>query len=69
MGVFVELIDPGDKKIFVIELIRKLTGKNLKEAKELIDNVPSIILNTLNLDEANDIKKKFEELGAIVNLR
>ncbi|MEJ5245779.1 MAG: ribosomal protein L7/L12 [Bacteroidota bacterium] len=69
MGVYIELVDPGINKIQVIEIIRKLTKKSLKEAKDMIDSAPVVVTGCLSLVEAQDIKKKFEEVGAVINLR
>ncbi|MCX8054324.1 MAG: ribosomal protein L7/L12 [Ignavibacteria bacterium] len=69
MGVYIELVDPGINKIQVIEIIRKLTKKSLKEAKDMIDSAPVVVTSCLSLVEAQDIKKKFEEVGAVINLR
>ncbi len=69
MGVYIELVDPGINKILVIEIILKLTKKSLKEAKDMVDSAPVVVTSCLNLVEAQDIKKKFEEVGAVINLR
>lgn len=58
----------GDKKIQVIKEIRALTGLGLKEAKELVDNVPKPVKEGLNKEEAESAKKQLETAGAVVEL-
>jgi len=58
----------GDKKIQVIKEVRALTGLGLKEAKELVDGVPKPVKEGLSKDEAEEAKKKLEEVGAVVEL-
>ena len=52
----------------VIKAVRELTGLGLKEAKEIVDNVPAIVLRGISEDEANKIKDMFESLGAKVTV-
>ena len=59
----------GDKKINVIKEVRAITGLGLKEAKDLVDGVPSPIKEGAPKDEAEEIKKKLEEVGATVELK
>ncbi len=59
----------GDKKINVIKVLRELTNLGLKEAKDLIDNVPKPIKEGVSKAEAEEIKKKFEEAGAQVEIK
>ena len=59
----------GDKKIQVIKVVRELTGLGLKEAKEMVDNVPKPVKENVNQAEAEDIKKKLSEAGAGVELK
>lgn len=59
----------GDKKIEVIKAIRAITGLGLKEAKELVEGVPSPIKEGVSKDEAESIKKQLEEAGATVELK
>lgn len=59
----------GDKKINVIKVVRSLTGLGLKEAKELVEGVPSQIKEGVAKDEAEDVKKQLEEAGAQVELK
>ncbi len=59
----------GDKKINVIKVLRDLTNLGLKEAKELIDNVPRLVKEGVSKEEAENMKKKFEEAGATVEIK
>ena len=65
----IELTGVGDKKINVIKVIRSITSLGLKEAKDLADNAPSIVKETVPKVEAEDIKKQLEEAGATVTLK
>jgi len=65
----VELISFGDKKIQVIKEIRAITGLGLKEAKELVDNVPKPVKENIPKEEADEIKNKLEEAGAQVEVK
>jgi large subunit ribosomal protein L7/L12 len=59
----------GDKKINVIKAVREVTSLGLKEAKELVESAPTAIKEGVNKDEAEEIKKKFEEAGAQVEIK
>lgn len=59
----------GDKKINVIKTVRAITGLGLKEAKEMVDGVPSTVKEAASKDESADIKKQLEEAGASVELK
>lgn len=59
----------GDQKIQVIKVVRALTGLGLKEAKEVVEGVPSPIKEGVNKDEAEDAKKQLEEAGASVEIK
>jgi large subunit ribosomal protein L7/L12 len=59
----------GDKKINVIKEIRTITGLGLKEAKDLVDGAPKVVKEGITKDEAAAIKKKFEEVGATVEVK
>lgn len=62
----------GDKKIEVIKLVRDITGKGLKESKDLVDAAaagPQVIKENVKKEEAEEIKKKFEAAGAKVELK
>ena len=65
----VVLAAAGDKKIEVIKEVRAITGLGLKEAKDLVDGAPKPIKEGVNKDEAATIKKKFEEVGAKVEIK
>jgi len=58
----------GDKKIQVIKEVRALTGLGLKEAKELVDNVPKAVKEGMSKDDAEGAKRQLEEAGAVVEL-
>jgi large subunit ribosomal protein L7/L12 len=59
----------GEKKIQVIKVVRELTGLGLKESKDLVDGAPKVIKEAVSKVEAEEIKQKFEEVGATVELR
>ena len=66
----VVLTDAGAKKINVIKVVREVVGGlGLKEAKELVESAPKPIKEGVAKDEAEEIKKKFEEAGATVELK
>lgn len=65
----VELTESGSNKIGVIKVIREITQKGLKEAKDLADAAPQIIKEGVGKEEAQTIKKKLEEVGAKVSLK
>lgn len=65
----VMLTGSGDKKIQVIKVVRELTGLGLKEAKDLVDGAPKAVKEGINKAEAEDIKKKIEEVGGSVELK
>ena len=65
----VVLKDAGDQKIKVIKVVRDATGLGLKEAKELVDGAPKTIKEGVNKDEAEELKAKFIEVGAVVELQ
>ena len=58
----------GGKKIQVIKVVRELTGLGLKEAKELVDTLPSKVKEGVAKEEADQLKEKLEEAGAEVEL-
>ena len=64
----VVLTNAGGQKLQVIKLVREITGLGLKEAKDLADNGGNIKEN-VSMDEANDLKAKFEEAGATIELK
>jgi large subunit ribosomal protein L7/L12 len=59
----------GDKKIQVIKVVRELTGLGLKEAKAVVDEAPKPVKEKVSKAEAEDMKKKLEEVGATVEVR
>ena len=59
----------GEKKVEVIKVVRALTGLGLKEAKDLVEGVPSMIKEAIPKAEAEEIKKKLEEAGAKVDVK
>ena len=65
----VVLVDGGDKKINVIKVVRALTGLGLKEAKDAVEQTPSVIKEGIGQDEAEAAKKELEEAGAKVELK
>ena len=65
----VHLIATGDKKINVIKVVREVTSLGLKEAKDLVDGAPKVVKEGITKDEAAAIKKKFEEVGATVEVK
>jgi large subunit ribosomal protein L7/L12 len=65
----VVLSSVGDKKINVIKAVREVTSLGLKEAKDLVEGAPKTVREGVNKEEAEEIKKKFEEAGAGVEIR
>lgn len=65
----VVLKDFGPKKIEVIKVIRQLTNLGLKEAKELVEGAPCAVKEGVSKEEAEQIKAKLEEVGAIIDLK
>ena len=68
----VELKEVGAKKIDVIKVVRDITGKGLKESKDLVDAAaaaPQMVKENCKKEEAEDLKKKFEAVGAKVDLK
>src|SRR5262245_4910439 len=59
----------GEKKIQVIKVVRELTGLGLKEAKDLVDGAPKPVKEKITKAEAEDVKKKLEEQGAVVQVK
>ncbi|RMF93519.1 MAG: 50S ribosomal protein L7/L12 [Candidatus Schekmanbacteria bacterium] len=64
----VTLKSVGDKKIQVIKEVRAVTGLGLKEAKDLVDGAPKPIKEGVSKEEAEEIKKKVEAVGAVVEI-
>ena len=65
----VELTSFGDSKVKVIKVVRDLTGLGLKEAKELVESAPKVVKEGCGKAEAEELKAKFEEVGATVTLK
>jgi large subunit ribosomal protein L7/L12 len=59
----------GEKKINVIKVVRAHTGLGLKEAKDLVDGAPNTVKEGISKDEAEKLKKEFEEAGATVEVK
>ncbi|HLX07564.1 MAG TPA: 50S ribosomal protein L7/L12 [Thermoanaerobaculia bacterium] len=59
----------GDKKINVIKAVREVTSLGLKEAKDLVESAPATVKEAVSKDEAEAVKKKFEEAGATVEIK
>ncbi|MBI4281709.1 50S ribosomal protein L7/L12 [Candidatus Uhrbacteria bacterium] len=65
----VELTEAGPNKISVIKVVREVTQKGLKDAKDLVDGAPKVIKENATKEEAETIKKKIEEAGGKVTLK
>ncbi len=65
----VVLKDIGPKKIEVIKVVRALTNLGLKEAKDLVEGVPSNVMEAVSKEAANDAKAKLEEAGAVIEVK
>ena len=65
----VVLTNAGEKKINVIKVVREVTSLGLKEAKDLVEGAPKTVKEAVPKDEAAEIKKKFEAVGAQVELK
>lgn len=59
----------GSSKLAVVKLVKELTGKGLKEAKDLVDGAPQTVKEAISKDEAEALKKQLEEAGAEVELK
>ena len=65
----VNLTEIGTEKIKVIKVVREVTSLGLKEAKDLVESAPKALKEGVSKDEAETIKKKFEEVGAKVEVK
>ena len=65
----VELTEVGAEKVKVIKVVREATGLGLKEAKDLVDSAPKMVKEAASKEEAEELKKKLEEVGAKVTLK
>ena len=63
------LTEVGTNKINVIKVVREVTSLGLKEAKDLVDGAPKVVKEGVTKEEAATIKKKFEEVGATVEIK
>jgi len=63
------LANAGDKKINVIKVVREITKLGLKEAKDLVDGAPKMVVEKVSKEEAESVKKKLEEAGASIELK
>lgn len=65
----VELTEIGSEKVKVIKVVREITGLGLKEAKDAVDSAPKVIKEAVSKEDAEEAKKKLEEVGAKVTLK
>ena len=65
----VELTEVGPNKVKVIKVVREVTGLGLKEAKELVEAAPKVVKEAAAKADAEELKKKLEEVGAKVTLK
>ena len=65
----VELTEVGGAKVKVIKAVREVTGLGLKEAKELVDGAPKTLKENVSKAEAEELKAKLEEVGAVIELQ
>ena len=65
----VVLKEAGDQKIKVIKVVRDATGLGLKDAKELVDGAPKTVKENVSKEEAEELKAKFTEVGAVIELQ
>lgn len=65
----VELTEVGGQKVKVIKVVREITGLGLKEAKAVVDGAPKNLKEAVSKEEAEDIKKQLEEVGAKVTVK
>ena len=65
----VVLKEAGANKIQVIKVVRDATGLGLKEAKDLVDGAPKTVKENVSKEEAEDLKAKFTEVGAVIELQ
>lgn len=63
------LAEAGAQKIKVIKAVREITGLGLKEAKEVVDNAPKAVKEGVAKEEAEEMKAKLEEVGAVIELK
>ncbi len=63
------LSSAGEKKINVIKVVREITKLGLKEAKDLVDGAPKMVVEKVSKEEAESVKKKLEEVGASIEVK
>ena len=67
--VKVVLTNAGQQKVQVIKKVKEITGKGLKECKELVDNLPAVLKEGISPEEAEQLKSQLQELGAEVEVQ
>jgi large subunit ribosomal protein L7/L12 len=65
----VELTEVGGQKVKVIKVVREITGLGLKEAKAVVDGAPKVVKEAVSKEEAEALKKQFEDVGAKVTVK
>jgi large subunit ribosomal protein L7/L12 len=65
----VELTEIGGQKVKVIKVVREITGLGLKEAKAVVDGAPKVVKEAVSKEEAEALKKQFEDVGAKVTIK
>ncbi|MCS7216422.1 MAG: 50S ribosomal protein L7/L12 [Candidatus Bipolaricaulaceae bacterium] len=65
----VVITNAGQQKIQLIKVVKDITGKGLKECKDLVDNVPAVVKSGVSKEEAEELKKKLEAAGAEVQIK
>ena len=65
----VELTEVGGQKVKVIKVVREITGLGLKEAKAVVDGAPKVVKEAVSKEEAEELKKQFEEVGAKITIK
>ena len=65
----IELTEVGPNKVKVIKVVREITGLGLKEAKAVVDGAPKVVKEAVSKEEAEEIKKNLEEVGAKVTVK
>ncbi|MBQ9157018.1 MAG: 50S ribosomal protein L7/L12 [Eubacterium sp.] len=65
----VELTEVGGQKVKVIKVVREITGLGLKEAKAVVDGAPKVVKEAVSKEEAEELKKQFEDVGAKVTIK
>jgi large subunit ribosomal protein L7/L12 len=63
------LVSGGEKKVNAIKTVRAATGLGLKDAKGLVESVPATLKESISKEEAEALKKQFEEIGAVIEIK